>query len=96
MGAALHRFLGILGGTELNFVPIIRVGAFFKIVVLRQPVPDLSGVFGGLIRVVLGLALFVQGLEMGLFPIGEMMVQAMAGKDACSYCCCSPSHWKLL
>ena len=82
MGAALHRFLGILGGTELNFVLIVRVAAFFKIVVLRQPVPDLGGVFGGLICVVLGLALFVQGLEMGLFPIGETVVQAMAGKDS--------------
>jgi hypothetical protein len=70
--------LGILGGTALNLVPIVRVGAFFKTVVLRQPVPDLGGVFGGLICVVLGLALFVQGLEMGLFPIGEMM----AGKDS--------------
>ena len=96
MGAALHRFLGILGGTELNFVPIVRVDAFFKIVVLRQPVPDLGGVFGGLICVVLVLALFVQGLEMGLFPIGEMMVQAMVGKDACPYCCCSPSRWNLV
>ncbi|MDE0813440.1 MAG: DUF1538 family protein [Alphaproteobacteria bacterium] len=35
-----------------------------------------------MICVVLGLALFVQGLEMGLFPIGETMVQAMAGKDS--------------
>jgi hypothetical protein len=67
MGAALYRFLGILGGTALNLVPIVRVVAFFKTVVLRQPVPDLGGVFGGLICVVLGLVLFVQGLEMGLF-----------------------------
>ena len=31
---------------------------------------------------VLGLALFVQGLEMGLFPIGESMAEAFARKGS--------------
>ncbi|MDE0813441.1 MAG: hypothetical protein OSB46_05490 [Alphaproteobacteria bacterium] len=30
MGAALYRFLGILGGTALNLVPIVRVVAFLR------------------------------------------------------------------
>ena len=49
---------------------------------LRQPFPDLVNVIAGLACVIVGLALFVQGLEMGLFPIGEAMAQAMARKGS--------------
>jgi len=49
---------------------------------LRQPFPDLVNVIAGLACVIVGLALFVQGLEMGLFSIGEAMAQAMARKGS--------------
>ncbi|CCO23731.1 DUF1538 domain-containing protein [Maridesulfovibrio hydrothermalis] len=65
-----------------DLLPIILVIAFFQIVVLRQPLPNLGEVaFGGLL-VVLGLMLFIQGLEMGLFPIGEEMARALARKGS--------------
>ncbi|MYJ74014.1 MAG: DUF1538 domain-containing protein, partial [Gammaproteobacteria bacterium] len=49
-----------------DLAPIILVIAFFQVAVIRQPFPDLAGVALGLVCVVLGLALFVQGLELGL------------------------------
>ena len=49
---------------------------------LRQPLPDLGEVLFGAVLVVVGLALFVQGLEMGLFPIGETLAQALARKGS--------------
>lgn len=65
-----------------DLLPIILVIAFFQLVVLRQPLPELGQVlFGGLL-VVVGLSLFIQGLEMGLFPIGEAMAQALARKGS--------------
>ncbi|MBW1784436.1 MAG: DUF1538 domain-containing protein [Deltaproteobacteria bacterium] len=65
-----------------DLMPIILVIAFFQIVVLRQTLPNIIEVlFGGLL-VVLGLTLFVQGLEMGLFPIGEAMAHALARKGS--------------
>ncbi|WP_319543603.1 DUF1538 domain-containing protein [uncultured Pseudodesulfovibrio sp.] len=65
-----------------DLLPIILVIAFFQIVVLKQPLPDIGNViFGGLL-VVLGLTLFIQGLEMGLFPIGENMAHALARKGS--------------
>jgi len=65
-----------------DLLPIILVIAFFQIVVLQQPLPNLAEViFGGLL-VVVGLMLFVQGLEMGLFPIGEEMANALARKGS--------------
>lgn len=38
-------------------------------------------IFGGLL-VVLGLSLFVEGLEMGLFPVGEAMAHSLARKGS--------------
>jgi len=65
-----------------DLLPIILVIAFFQIVVLRQPLPQMGEVLFGALLVVAGLTLFVQGLEMGLFPIGEAMAQALARKGS--------------
>ncbi len=68
-----------------DLAPIILVIAFFQAIVLRQPLPHMGEVlFGGLL-VVIGLTLFVQGLEMGLFPIGEEMAHALARKGSLSW-----------
>lgn len=65
-----------------DLVPIVAVVAFFQLVVLRQPLPDLGGILVGLAMVIMGLALFVRGLEIGLFPIGEEMAHAFARKGS--------------
>lgn len=65
-----------------DLLPIILVIAFFQIVVLKQPLPQLGDVVLGAFLVVIGLSLFVQGLEMGLFPIGEAMAHALARKGS--------------
>jgi len=69
-------------GALRDLAPIIAVIAFFQIVVLQQPFPDLANVIVGLVCVVLGLALFIQGLESGLFPLGEALAQGMARKGS--------------
>lgn len=61
-----------------DLAPIIIVIAFFQIVVLQQPFPDPGRILIGLIAVVLGLALFIQGLELSLFPVGENLATAFA------------------
>ena len=65
-----------------DLLPIILVIAFFQLVVLRQPLPQLGEIIFGTILVIIGLSLFVQGLEMGLFPIGEAMAHALARKGS--------------
>ncbi len=72
-------------GTLRDLTPIILVIAFFQIVVLEQPFPDLEGVLVGLALVMVGLALFIQGLEMGLFPLGESMAAAFARKGSLAW-----------
>lgn len=74
--AVLKKFRSAL----MDLVPIIVVVAFFQVVVLRQPFPALGEVLFGSLLVVIGLMLFIEGLEMGLFPIGEAMAYALAKK----------------
>ena len=69
-------------GSLRDLAPIILVIAFFQIVVLQQPVPDLVGLITGIIFVLFGLTFFIYGLEMGLFPIGESMAHAFAKKGS--------------
>lgn len=65
-----------------DLYPIILVIAFFQAVVLQQPIPHLFQILSGTLLVVIGLSLFVQGLQMGLFPIGESMAYAFARKGS--------------
>ena len=65
-----------------DLAPIIIVIAFFQIAVLQQPFPNLAGVAVGLVCVVAGLALFIQGLELGLFPLGETIAHAFVNKGS--------------
>lgn len=62
-----------LGQSAQDLLPIVLVIGFFQLVVLRQPVPQLGQILAGAVMVLLGLTLFVQGLKMALFPLGEEM-----------------------
>ncbi len=67
-----------------DLAPIILVIAFFQVVVLQQPFPNLAGILVGLVCVIVGLTLFVQGLETGLFPLGEEIAHEFANKGSLS------------
>ena len=82
----MPRFLRNLGkgvmGAVRDLAPIILVIAFFQIVVLQQPFPNMGSVLVGLACVIAGLTLFIQGLENGLFPLGEGTAQEFAVKGS--------------
>ena len=61
-----------------DIAPILVVIVFFQLVILRQPFPQLAETLSGVALVVLGLTLFVKGLEQGLFPLGESMAESFA------------------
>jgi len=66
--------------SALALLPIVLVIGFFQFIVLRQPIPNLGQMLWGAVLVLLGLTLFVRGLEMALFPIGEEMAHDFIGK----------------
>lgn len=82
MAAGLLSFAGLVLGTLRDLASIIAVVAVFQVAILRQPFPDIGGMLGGLVLVMLGLALFIKGLEMGLFPLGESLAQGFAHKGS--------------
>jgi hypothetical protein len=69
-------------GACRDLVPIVIVIAVFQVLVLRQPLPELVSVLGGLGVVIVGLALFVIGLDIGLFPLGEALAEEFARKGS--------------
>ncbi len=82
MKRQLLVFWGSLWSSTRDLAPIFIVIAFFQLLVLRQPIPNLFDILTGSMLVVLGLTLFIQGLELGLFPIGESMAYAFARKGS--------------
>jgi hypothetical protein len=78
----INRITKKLKSSFLDLLPIVLIVSFFQIVVLRQPFPDLFDTILGLFFVVLGLMLFIEGLEIGLFPIGENLSYTLAKKGS--------------
>ena len=76
--ALLKVFLGSIR----DLAPIVLVILFFQLAVLRQPFPDIGDLGAGFFFLLLGLTLFVHGLEMGLFPLGESMAFDFAKKGS--------------
>ncbi len=88
MGTGLLDLLGTaLKGTLLDILPIILVLGFFQIVAIQKFVPHLKQKLIGLVLVVVGLGIFIVGLEQCVFPIGTEMahqltdLQFLAGND---------------
>lgn len=76
-------FMGrALLGASRDLAPIITVIALFQVLVLRQPFPELISILSGLGLVIIGLALFVVGLDIGLFPLGETLAEEFARKGS--------------
>ena len=81
----LRSLASLITGTSRDLVPIVLVIAFFQAAVLRQPLPNLVDTLIGLLFVMLGLGLFVRGLDMALFPVGEALAGAFARKGSVSW-----------
>ncbi len=78
-------FLKSLLESFYDLLPIVLVIGFFQLVVLKQPIPNLLEILTGSFFVLIGLTLFVQGLEMGLFPLGESLAFAFARKGSLTW-----------
>lgn len=77
-----NRFFKQLFSSFLDLAPILAVVVIFQVLVIRQPIPDIVSLILGSVFVILGLSLFMQGLEQSLFPIGESMAYAFARKGS--------------
>ncbi len=77
----IKEFSGILFGTCKDVIPIVTLIAVFQLIVLRQKIPNLRRVLVGGGYVILGLALFLAGLEKSLFPLGKIMATQLSDPE---------------
>lgn len=74
-------------GTLFDVAPIVTILFFFQALVLRRPAPNPGRIALGFVFILLGLTLFLVGLQEALFPIGETMavqLTSAALEDAAS------------
>ncbi len=64
--------------TLRDVTPIVAILFGFQWLVLRRRPPNLKRIATGFVYVLLGLTLFLVGLEEALFPLGETMAQQLA------------------
>ena len=82
MKKTIQQFASNIIDSAKDLTPIVLVIAFFQIVVLQQNIPNLTDIIIGTIFVLFGLTLFVYGLKLGLFPIGEALAHSFAKKGS--------------
>jgi len=82
MNESIKIFLGDLKNSFKDLLPIIVVVAFFQTFIIQAMPENLSSIVIGLTIVAVGLALFIRGLELGIFPIGENLAIDFAKKGS--------------
>ena len=82
MTKSLRTLWKHVAGSIRDLAPIVIVIAFFQIVVLQEPLDGALSIAIGAVLVLLGLTMFVFGLELALFPIGESLAFALARKGS--------------
>ncbi len=69
-------------GAFRDLIPVVLVIAFFQLLILQQPLDNLGVLLVGTLLVTVGLSMFIRGLEIGLFPIGETLAYDFARKGS--------------
>jgi hypothetical protein len=82
---SVAEYLSSFGATLLSTVrdvlPIIIILLGFQFLVIRKAVPHLNRIAIGFIYVLVGLTLFLMGLEQALFPLGRVMSKQLTDPD---------------
>jgi len=61
-----------------DILPILLVLSFFQFLVLRKTIPHFRRILTGLVLTVVGLAIFLIGLEEFIFPLGSTMAEQLS------------------
>jgi hypothetical protein len=64
-----------------DVMPIAVILLVFQLIVLRRPVKNPARMMVGFVFVLLGLTLFLQGLETALFPLGRLMASQLTAPE---------------
>lgn len=79
--SAVHDFGSTLLLLLRDVMPIMGILFGFQFFVLRKPINNPARVLTGMVFVILGLALFLEGLDLALFPIGRLMAEQLTAPE---------------
>lgn len=82
MRESLQALLKDVRGSMGDLVPIVLVITVFQVLVIREPVEGLISIIAGGLMVVAGLAFFIFGLRLALFPVGESLANSLTTKGS--------------
>jgi len=77
----LGDFLQTFIDTVDDVMPIVAIIFGFQLLVIRKPIVNLRKTLIGFFYVLIGLTLFLQGLDQALFPIGRLMAEQLTHAD---------------
>jgi hypothetical protein len=77
----LTNFIRTLSLTVIDVLPVAVLLVFFQLAVLRRPIPNWKRMALGFGFVLMGLTLFLDGLESALFPVGRAMARQLSSPD---------------
>jgi len=77
----IHHILATGYATLFDVVPIAAILVFFQVVVLKKIPPNPKRIVAGFAYVLVGLTVFLVGLEMALFPVGETMARQLTDPE---------------
>jgi Protein of unknown function (DUF1538) len=78
MLSALQKVAQSLLQSARDLAPVLLVVIFFQLFVIREPLPGIEQKIFGFVFVLIGLTLFVRGLDMSIFPLGENLAYSLA------------------
>ncbi len=68
-----QSLLNTISGTVIDILPIVITLVFFQAIAIRKQIPNVKKLLFGFLLVIIGLSLFILGLEQCVFPIGSEM-----------------------
>jgi len=77
MNALAIDFVSTLLQTVIDVLPIAAIIFGFQFLVIRKPITQPRRVIAGFIYIIVGLSLFLMGLEKALFPLGRVMASQL-------------------
>ncbi|GMR00602.1 MAG: DUF1538 domain-containing protein [Zetaproteobacteria bacterium] len=77
----IQTFTRTLLETLHDLLPIVLILGFFQFVILRGPMARPWRILRGLAYIMLGMALFLMGLEEAIFPLGEIMAKQLTAPE---------------
>jgi hypothetical protein len=73
----LFHFSTTLLNTSRDILPIVAIIFGFQVLIIRKPIRNPGKTLIGFLFVLIGITLFLEGLQIAIFPLGELMANQL-------------------